>query len=543
MSLIRANQISGSVASASYAVTASYSLNGGGGGGNINTGSFATTGSNIFTDGQTISGSITFEGNSKINSTLSNPSDIAVEAGPGGAASLQLNSGYPAVTVYSEGIAIYTDVSDVVLTTASLASSVAITAPSFTGSLQGTASYFPAAGSDTYVQFNNNGSFDSSESFKYDYSIAGLTHGKSLTAGGSYSHAQGLDSVADGEYSHAEGKGTIAYGEASHAEGNGTQTFGVYSHAEGAGITGIYGYRADNIARGVITLESVYGDVSSEFTAFSYVIIDVTGTLSVEKMNSSEAAFYDGMNTIVTLIRNDIDIATGAVVGIVGLATPASAKELINGRLAHAEGSSFAIGTNSHAEGNGNSAVGNYSHAEGESTIAAAGASHAEGQGTVAVSYGQTAMGSYNIPTTNALVVIGNGSDETARSNVFEANDDGIVVSGSLKVSDSFNLGRSFTTSSYLVSTAGGNDVLYIPYGTNTSMFFKYTISNGAGARAGEIMAVWNNADYDWTETSTPSVGAVTASETFVFYIVGANVRLRLSSAGGYTLKSLATFI
>ena len=34
--------------SASYALTASYAMNGGGGGGTINTGSFATTGSNTF---------------------------------------------------------------------------------------------------------------------------------------------------------------------------------------------------------------------------------------------------------------------------------------------------------------------------------------------------------------------------------------------------------------------------------------------------------------------------------------------------------------
>ena len=57
MAQIRGSQISGSVASADFAATASFALNGGGGS-SINTGSFATTGSNTFTGNQTITGSL-----------------------------------------------------------------------------------------------------------------------------------------------------------------------------------------------------------------------------------------------------------------------------------------------------------------------------------------------------------------------------------------------------------------------------------------------------------------------------------------------------
>jgi hypothetical protein len=54
-SYVSSSNINGVILSASYALTASYSLNGGGGG-SIDTGSFATTGSNTFIGDQTIDG-------------------------------------------------------------------------------------------------------------------------------------------------------------------------------------------------------------------------------------------------------------------------------------------------------------------------------------------------------------------------------------------------------------------------------------------------------------------------------------------------------
>lgn len=56
------------ITSASYAFTASYALNGGGGG-NIDTSSFATTGSNVFKNNQTVSGSINITNNNVLGDT------------------------------------------------------------------------------------------------------------------------------------------------------------------------------------------------------------------------------------------------------------------------------------------------------------------------------------------------------------------------------------------------------------------------------------------------------------------------------------------
>ena len=67
-SYVDAANVDGTVTSASYALTASYALSGGSGG-NIDTSSLATTGSNTFTDNQTIVGNVTFPSSSFISTT------------------------------------------------------------------------------------------------------------------------------------------------------------------------------------------------------------------------------------------------------------------------------------------------------------------------------------------------------------------------------------------------------------------------------------------------------------------------------------------
>ena len=69
-----------------------------------------------------------------------------------------------------------------------------------------------------------------------DYSHA---EGAGTTASSSYSHAEGLNTVASKFGCHAEGNGTTASGLFSHAEGNMTIASGSYSHAEGTGTQAI----------------------------------------------------------------------------------------------------------------------------------------------------------------------------------------------------------------------------------------------------------------------------------------------------------------
>ena len=144
--------------------------------------------------------------------------------------------------------------------------------------------------------------------------------GRETNTTGYYSHAEGCSSIAKGNYSHAEGLSTIAKGSCSHAEGYGTNSFGDYSHAEGYYTT-------------------------------------ATG--------SSAVCHAEGYKT------------------------------LASGKYSHAEGSSTnSYGESSHAEGEYTTAKGIYSHAEGYRTNAVGAYSHAEGRYTTA-SYNAHAEGCY----------------------------------------------------------------------------------------------------------------------------------------------------
>ena len=78
------------------------------------------------------------------------------------------------------------------------------------------------------------------------------------------------------------------------------------------------------------------------------------------------------------------------------------------GQYSHAEGSrTTALGYSSHTEGSGTKASGNYSHAEGSNTRASSDYQHVQGKYNIEDSSGKYAF------------IIGNGTSDTARSNVF----------------------------------------------------------------------------------------------------------------------------
>lgn len=65
--------------------------------------------------------------------------------------------------------------------------------------------------------------------------VGSYSHAEGLNtlASGKYSHAEGGESGAHAEYTHAEGRGTTAQGTCSHAEGRTTEAYGTCSHVEG----------------------------------------------------------------------------------------------------------------------------------------------------------------------------------------------------------------------------------------------------------------------------------------------------------------------
>ena len=124
------------------------------------------------------------------------------------------------------------------------------------------------------------------------------------------------------------------------------------------------------------------------------------------------------------------------------------------GENSHAEGDSTqAIGSFSHAEGLGTIAYGGRSHAEGQDTIASGSYSHAEGYQTIALADHQHVQGQWNATSSvPAAFIVGNGTDDSNRSNLIHAAGNEFQITGSLNVSGSIT-GSLFGTASF-ASTA-----------------------------------------------------------------------------------------
>ena len=108
-----------------------------------------------------------------------------------------------------------------------------------------------------------------------------------------------------------------------------------------------------------------------------------------------------------------------------GAATTAS------GQVSHAEGyDTIASSDHSHAEGRGTTASGQVSHAEGYYTTASGQDSHAGGRMTVADGDYMTAIGKYNTLNSGKAFVIGNGTNDKARSDAFAVDWTGNIYMG-----------------------------------------------------------------------------------------------------------------
>jgi hypothetical protein len=156
--------------------------------------------------------------------------------------------------------------------------------------------------------------------------------------------------------------------------------------------------------------------------------------------------------------------------------------------------------------------------------------------------------------------------DDTVSGSLFSVNtgslailevfsDKKINMSGSVTITGSL-YATTFTVASTLTldatltdyhtvasSTVGSNNLFTQATGSYTSAFFKYTVSNGANARAGEVMTVWNGTTTTYTDTSTTDIGT-TSAVTCSAAVVGSDIQFNIATGtSGWKLKSLATFI
>lgn len=200
-------------------------------------------------------------------------------------------------------------------------------------------------------------------------------------------------------------------------------------------------YSSSDGIEGIIICDSSYTDATAFKNAmqgiYLYYELETEKTIAV----GSE---------VVTELKNDLDgkmnvsnpIGTGSFSlnrkagSTVGTKSFAEGNNTTaSGNYSHAEGyGSKASGQASHAEGDYSIASGFLSHAEGESTTASGNYSHAEGNRTIANGESQHVQGKFNVADTTSAFIIGNGTDNSARSNAMKVDWNGnLEVAGDLK--------------------------------------------------------------------------------------------------------------
>ena len=111
-------------------------------------------------------------------------------------------------------------------------------------------------------------------------------------------------------------------------------------------------------------------------------------------------------------------------------------------------------------------------------------------------------------------------------------------------VKNTFTFDATFNDYATIASTSTGTNNLFTqPTGSFTSAFFKYTVRNGVNARTGEVMAIWNGVNVEFTDTSTRDLGN-TSPVTMSIILAGGDVEFNaITNTSGWSVKSLATFM
>ena len=428
----------------------------------INTGSFATTGSNQFNGSQTITGSLS-QGIANLaigeysHAEGTNTRAIGNQSHAEGAGSKTGNTAAYLADPILDGVltlrgASYGDKS----TEFSAGSTIIFDDVDFDNTHNRTTFVVLSStfdGTNTLITLTDNTVQGSGAIIGNPDYITSWTGDQTLR--GDYAHAEGVGNIALGNFSHAEGSSTLAVGDGSHAEGFGTKTLGAHSHAEGAAAkalgtyshaegvstqavgfsshaegdntnTGQYGYYSPNILDGIIVFPTYYGDVSNQFVPGNYIILydyDYDNVYNTARFEISSTSFTGGITRVFLV---DTTVSTPeAIIGVYNSFQPTGADKTLGGYISHAEGAST-------------KAIGPYSHAEGNNTVAIGYSSHVEGLHTISQGKYQHVQGQYNVTSSaQSAFIVGNGTADNARSNLIFASGSSVQVTGSLSVTDS----------------------------------------------------------------------------------------------------------
>ena len=185
----------------------------------------------------------------------------------------------------------------------------------------------------------------------------------------------------------------------------------------------IYNDYENNIATGMWAVARGCGNQAlGDFSDASGWLTKATAFCSISSGRQTEAlapySHAEGHNTKATAndshAEGEGSQALNARAHAEGYYTTAKANQ------AHSEGMlTVASGINSHAEGWATTASGQNAFAGGKNTKASGTNSFANGLNTIAKGAQQVVHGKYNIEDTTSLMIIGNGTSDTARSNAY----------------------------------------------------------------------------------------------------------------------------
>lgn len=281
--------------------------------------------------------------------------------------------------------------------------------------------------------------------------------------------------------------------------------------ADGAAIAVTYESDDDRLKAYTFGLRRVSGDVAPMSVAEGY-ITTASGLYSHAEGNDA--------------------VSSGEAAHAEGAGSTAS------GQAAHAEGSeTSSAGTGAHAEGALSSAQRMAAHAEGWRTTASGTASHAQNRWTIASGDYQTALGKYNVADTISAVILGNGTDDSNRSNALTIDWSGnVTVTGNVSAANidaaptevDVTLSNA-TATVFAVRKAQPMCTLYV-----NTLKLTSALANGSNVQLGTIPSDFRPAH----ATDVPIMGNSNEAGKGLFLYINDSGVVRLYNRSGSTIST-----
>jgi len=141
------------------------------------------------------------------------------------------------------------------------------------------------------------------------------------------------------------------------------------------------------------------------------------------------------------------------------------------------------------------------------------------------------------------------GSVVTSATTATSATSASVAVTSSYAISASaaattFGIGASSTTyGSYINTIQGANTIISTPTGSYSGAFYKYVATSGSNARAGEVMAIWNNTTTQFTDVTTNDIGSTTMVTSSVSLSAGNAVLSFTTNTNNWNIKTFVTYL